>query len=36
MFTNLIFPNNEVALVSWKYSEDNVTKGKNVIAAVAA
>jgi DNA replication initiation complex subunit (GINS family) len=28
--TNLILPNEEVAWVSWKYSEDNVTTGKNV------
>jgi hypothetical protein len=28
--TNLIFPSKEVACVSWKYSEDNVTKRKNV------
>ena len=34
--TNLIFPNEEVAWVSWKYSEDNVTTGKNVNVAVAA
>jgi len=33
--TNLIFPNNEVACVSYKYS-DNVATGKNVIVAVAA
>jgi hypothetical protein len=35
-FTNLIFPNEEVAWVSWKYSEVNVTTGKNVNVAVAA
>jgi len=34
--TNLIFPNEEVAWVSWKYFEDNVTTGKNVNVAVAA
>jgi len=34
--TNLIFPNEEVAWVSWKYSEDNVTTGKNVNVSVAA
>ena len=34
--TNLIFPNNEVAWISWKYSEDNVATGKNVNVAVAA
>jgi len=28
--TNLIFPNDDMAWVSWKYSEDNVTEGKNV------
>jgi hypothetical protein len=31
-----MFPNEEVAWVSWKYSEDNVTTGKNVNVAVAA
>jgi len=34
--TNLIFPNIEVAWVSWKYSEDNVTVWKNVNVTVAA
>jgi len=34
--TNLMIPNEEVAWVSWKYSEDNVTTGKNVNVAVAA
>ena len=34
--TNLIFPNDDVAWVSWKYSEENVAAGKNVIVAVAA
>jgi len=34
--TNLIFPNEEVAWVSWKYSEDNVTTGKNISVAVTA
>ena len=34
--TNLIFPKEEVAWVSRKYSEDNVTTGKNVNVAVAA
>ena len=34
--TNLIFPNDDVAWVSWKYSEDNVAEGKNVNVAVAA
>jgi len=34
--TNIIFPNNEVAWVSWTYTEDNVATGKNVNVAVAA
>jgi len=34
--TNLIYPNNEVAWVSWKYYEDNLATGKNVNVAVAA
>jgi len=34
--TNLIFPNNKVAWVSYKYSEDNVATGKNANVAVAA
>jgi len=34
--TNLIFPNDYVAWVSWKYSEDNIAIGKNVNVAVAA
>jgi len=34
--TNLIFPNDDVAWVSWKYSEDNIAVGKNVDVAVAA
>jgi len=34
--TNLIFPNHDVAWVSWKYSEDNNAVGKNVNVAVAA
>jgi len=33
---SLIFPNDEVACVSWKYSEKNVATGKNVKVAVAA
>ena len=33
---NLVFPNNEVAWVSWKYSENNVPAGKNVNVAGAA
>jgi len=34
--TNLIFPNNEVVWISWKFSENNVTKGKNVNVAVSS
>ena len=34
--TNLIFPNNEVALVSRKYSKNNVPEVKKVNVAVAA
>ena len=34
--SNLIFPNDDVAWVSWKYSEDNVAKGRNVNVAVTA
>jgi len=34
--TNLIFPNDDLAWVYWKYSEDNVAAGKNVNVAVAA
>ena len=34
--TNLIFPNDDVAWVSWKYSEENVAAGKNVKVAVAS
>jgi len=33
---NLIFLKDDVAWVSWKYSEDNVAAGKNVNVAVAA
>ena len=33
--TSLIFPNNEVAWVSWKFSENNVPTGKKVNVAVA-
>ena len=33
--TNLIFPNNEVAWASWKYSENNMARGENVNVAVA-
>ena len=31
-----IFPNNEVVWISWKFSENNVTTGKNVNVAIAA
>jgi len=34
--TNLIFPNDDVAWVSWKFSENNIAVGKNVQVAVAA
>jgi len=34
--TNLIFPNDDVAWVSWKYSEVNIAVGKNVNVAVTA
>jgi len=34
--TNIIFPNEAVAWVSWKYSKDNITTGKNGNVAVAA
>ena len=34
--TNLIFPNDDVAWVSWNYSQDNVAIGKNVNVVVAA
>ena len=34
--TNLIFPKDDVALVSWEYSEDNIAVGMNVNVAVAA
>ena len=34
--TNIIFPNDDAAWVSWKYSEDNIAVGKNVNVAVAA
>jgi len=34
--TNIIFPNNEVPWVSWKYSENNVPTGKSVNVAFAA
>jgi hypothetical protein len=34
--TSLIFPNDEVAWVSWKYTEENITTGMNVNVAVAA
>jgi len=35
-FTNLVFSNEDVAWVSWNYSEDNVASGKNVNVAVIA
>ena len=34
--TNLIFQNDDVAWVSWKYSEENVDAWKNFNVAVAA
>ena len=34
--TNLILPNNEVVWISWKFSENNVTEGKDINVAVAA
>jgi hypothetical protein len=34
--TNLIFPNDDVAWISWKYTEDHVAAGKNVNVADAA
>jgi len=34
--TNLIFPNNEVVWISWKFSENNVTTGKYVNVALSA
>ena len=34
--TNLIFANDDVEWVSWKYTEDNIATGKNVNVAVAA
>jgi hypothetical protein len=34
--TNVIFPNEEVVWVPWKYAEDNITSGKSVNVAVAA
>ena len=34
--TNLTFSKDEMAWVSWKYSEDNVATGMNVNVAVAA
>ena len=34
--TNLIFSNDDLAWVSWIYSEENVAAGKNVNVAVAA
>ena len=34
--TNLIFPNDDMAWVSWKYYEDNIAVGNNVNVAVVA
>jgi hypothetical protein len=34
--TNLIFPNDDVAWVSWRFTEDNVAAGKNVNVVFAA
>ena len=34
--TNLIFPNDDVVWLSWKYTQDNIAVGKNVNVAVAA
>jgi hypothetical protein len=34
--TNLIFPNEEVVWVPWKYAENNITSGKSANVAVAA
>jgi hypothetical protein len=34
--TNLIYPNDDVAWVSWKYSDDNVAAEKSVNVTVAA
>jgi len=34
--TNLMYPNDDVVWVSWKYLEDNMAAGKNVNVAVAA
>jgi len=34
--TNFIFPNDDVARISWKYSEDNIAIGKKVNVAVPA
>jgi hypothetical protein len=31
---SLIFPNDEVVWVSWKYSEENIVPGRNVNVAV--
>ena len=33
---NLVFPNDDVECVSWKYSEDNIAIGNNVNMAAAA
>jgi hypothetical protein len=34
--TNLIFTNDDVAWVSWRYTEDNVAAGKNFNVVIAA
>ena len=34
--SNFIFPKDDVAWDSWKYSEDHIAVGKNVNVAVAA
>jgi len=34
--TKLIFPKDDMAWGSWKYSEDNIAVGKNVNVAVTA
>ena len=34
--TNVIFPNDDVVWVSWKYTEDNIPAGKNVNVTVDA
>ena len=34
--TNLIFPKDDMAWLSWKYSEENMAAWKNINVAVAA